>query len=103
MFMKDKKIVSLLVIMAITFLAPSLGVRAETADPVPPDQAKAEAMAIVDRMAEFLSQAKGFSVTAYMGFDAVQESGQKIEFGETRKIVLDRPDRLRVDAVKRSG
>jgi hypothetical protein len=36
-----------------------------------------------------------------IGFDAVQDSGQKIEFGETRKVVLRRPDRLRIDATKR--
>jgi hypothetical protein len=54
-------------------------------------------------MAVFLSQAQRFSVTADMGFDAVQDNGQKIEFGETRKILLSRPDRLRVDDTKRDG
>jgi len=62
-----------------------------------------KAMAVMKRMADYLSQAKRFSVTADTGFDAVQESGQKIEFGETRKIVLSRPDRLRIDAMKRDG
>lgn len=62
-----------------------------------------EALAVVKRMAVFLSQAQRFSVTADMGFDAVQDNGQKIEFGETRKILLSRPDRLRVDDTKRDG
>lgn len=62
-----------------------------------------EAMAIAIRMADFLAQAQSFSVTADIRFDAVQESGQKIEFGETRKIVLARPERLRIDSTKRSG
>ena len=33
----------------------------------------------------------------------MQESGQKIEFGETRKVVLRRPDRLHIDVTKRDG
>ena len=62
-----------------------------------------QAVAVLKRAAAFLGQAKSFSVTIDSGFDAVQDSGQKIEFGETRKIVLRRPDRLRVDATKRDG
>jgi hypothetical protein len=61
------------------------------------------AMAMLQRMAEFLSQAQRFSVTVDIGFDAVQDSGQKIEFGETRQVVLRRPDHLRIDATKRDG
>jgi hypothetical protein len=33
----------------------------------------------------------------------VQESGQKIEFGETRKVTLARPDRFRVDVERSDG
>ncbi len=62
-----------------------------------------QAMAVMKHMADYLSQAKRFSVTIDTGFDAVQEFGQKIEFGEIRKVVLSRPDRLRVDATKRDG
>jgi hypothetical protein len=71
----------------------------------PTDQNKSEqqAMAVLKRMAEFISQAQRFSVTVDVGFDAVQDSGQKIEFGETRKILLSRPDHLRIDAIKRDG
>ena len=71
----------------------------------PAEQKKSEeqAVAVLKRAAAFLGQAKSFSVTIDSGFDAVQASGQKIEFGETRKIVLRRPDRLRVDATKRDG
>jgi hypothetical protein len=62
-----------------------------------------QAMAVLKRMAEFLSQAPRFSVTVDTGFDVVQGSGQKIEFGEMRQIVLRRPDRVRIDATKRNG
>jgi hypothetical protein len=50
-----------------------------------------QAMAVLKRMAEFLSQAPRFSVTVDTGFDVVQGSGQKIEFGEMRQIMLRRP------------
>ena len=63
----------------------------------------ARAMAILKRMADFLSQTQRFSVTVDTGFDVVQDSGQKIEFGETRKIVVRRPDRVRIDITKGDG
>lgn len=52
-------------------------------------------------MANKLAKAKKFSVTMRMGYDVVQKSGEKIEFGEIRKVIIDRPHYLRVD-VKRS-
>ena len=63
----------------------------------------ARAMAILKRMADFLSQTQRFSVTVDTGFDVVQDSGQKIEFGETRKIVVRRPDHARIDITKGDG
>jgi hypothetical protein len=83
-------------------LAGAPGSAQQTGPPAAPDSA-AQAMAVLRRMAELLSQAPRFSVTLDIGFDAVQDSGQKIEFGETRKVVLRRPDRLRIDATKRDG
>jgi hypothetical protein len=63
----------------------------------------AQAMAILTRMTSFLAQAQRLSVTADIGFDVVQDSGQRIEFGETRQIVIRRPDRARIDITKRDG
>jgi hypothetical protein len=60
-------------------------------------------MAILKRMADFLSQAQHFSVTAEIGFDVVQASGEKLEFGETRQFLIKRPDRARIDITKRDG
>jgi hypothetical protein len=37
------------------------------------------------------------------GYDAVQKSGQKIEFGDKRKVILSRPDRLRVEGERSDG
>jgi hypothetical protein len=63
----------------------------------------AQAMATLQRMADFLSQAQRLSVTAEIGFDVVQASGEKLEFGETRQFLIRRPDRVRVDITKRDG
>ncbi|MHC1741595.1 MAG: DUF2092 domain-containing protein [Syntrophobacteraceae bacterium] len=61
------------------------------------------AMEQVMRMANFLAQAKELSVTLQTGYDVVQESGQKIEFGETRKLTIVRPDKFRVDVERSDG
>jgi hypothetical protein len=61
------------------------------------------AMEQLMRMAGFLSQLEQFSVTLRSGYDVVQESGQKIEFGERRELVLVRPNRLRVDIERSDG
>jgi hypothetical protein len=63
----------------------------------------AEAMKSIERMSDFLTRAKQFKVTIDVGYDIVQEWGQKIEFGETRELTVRRPDRLRVDTTNRDG
>jgi hypothetical protein len=66
-------------------------------------ESQARASAILMRMAEFLGGAQRFSVSMRGGYDAVQKSGQKIEFGESRKITLSRPDRLRIEGERGDG
>jgi hypothetical protein len=63
----------------------------------------AEAQDILMRMAEFLAKTPRFSVNVQSGYDVVQESGQKIEFGEIRKITVSRPNGLRVEAEHSDG
>lgn len=89
-------------IWVFTLMLVSTPVYAQETEAAAPDTEE-QAMTVLKRMAEFLSQAERFSVTLDMGFDVVQDSGQKIEFGETRKVVLRRPDRLRADEMKRDG
>jgi hypothetical protein len=62
-----------------------------------------QAMAILKRMADVLYQAQRFIMMADIGFDVVQDSGEKIEFGESRKIVVRRPDHARIDITSRDG
>jgi len=63
----------------------------------------AEPRAILSEMADVLSQAPGYSVTVLSSYDAIQEDGQYIEFGERRNILLQRPERLRVDVERSDG
>jgi hypothetical protein len=68
-----------------------------------PQAEPAKAEDILKRMAEFLAKTPQFSVNLSDNFDVVQESGQKIEFGESRKITVSRPNGLRVDLEEGNG
>ena len=54
-------------------------------------------------MADFLAGTQRFSVSLHAGYDAVQKSGQKIEFGDMRKVTVSRPDRLRMEGERSDG
>ena len=56
-----------------------------------------------ERMARFLAGAQNFQTTVRMGYDVLQDSGQKIEFGERHRVTIARPDRLRAEILKSSG
>jgi len=89
-------------ILALIFMIGS--VQAETSEPANrKPEIEENAMAILKKMADFLSKTQRFSVTAEIGYDAVQNSGQKIEFGSMRNITILRPNRARVDVQDRSG
>lgn len=67
------------------------------------DEAQAAARNMVMRMAEFLAKTSQFSVQLASSYDALQQSGQMIEFGESRKITVNRPDGLRVELTQSDG
>lgn len=48
-------------------------------------------------MAKLLAGTEKFSVTLRVGYDVVQDTGQKIEFGEIREVKVERPDHVRID------
>ena len=62
-----------------------------------------EARAILMAMANFLAKTPAYSVTMRSGHDAIQADGQRIEFGEQRRILLQRPDRVRVEVMRSDG
>ena len=73
---------------------PALAQQTPPSAMIQPPAEPVDAKALLLRMADHLAKAQRFSVTMETGYDAVQSSGQKIEFGETRKILLSRPDNL---------
>jgi hypothetical protein len=87
------------IILAVLCVGSVAGTRAQTSAIVSPEEAKA----ILMRMAEFLSKTPTFSVDVRDSFDVYQKSGQKIEFLETRKITVVRPDRVRVEVEESDG
>ena len=61
------------------------------------------AAARIEAMANLLAKAQRLGVAVDCTYDVVQDSGQKIEFGERRELTLRRPDRVRVDVTRRDG
>ena len=77
---------------------------ATAAAPAKPDTGQqAQARAIMMNMAQFLAGAPRFSVSMRAGYDAMQPSGQKIEFLENRTVAVNRPDRLRIEGTRSDG
>jgi hypothetical protein len=62
-----------------------------------------DALAVANRAGDFLRETKRFSFSAESGYEVVQEDGSKIEFGNTRRYVVQRPDRVRVENEPREG
>jgi hypothetical protein len=61
------------------------------------------AAARIEAMANLLAKAQRLGVAVDCTYDVVQDSGQKIEFGERRELTLRRPDRARVAVTRRDG
>ena len=76
---------------------------AETKSPAVAASPSSPAMEQLLRMANFLSKLEQFRVGWQSGYDVVQDSGQKIEFGERRDMTLVRPNRFRINARTSDG
>lgn len=64
---------------------------------------QATAKDTLTRMAEFLAKAQKYSVNIKSSYEVLQESGQKIEFGENRKVIVNRPNGLHIEAEHSDG
>jgi hypothetical protein len=86
---------------------PAASQAAESAPPVAVAAAHGEsaqfARELLDSMARYLAGLPGFEVELVGSYDAVQASGQKIEFSELRALALTRPDRLRLEQLRSDG
>jgi hypothetical protein len=63
----------------------------------------ADARSILARMARFLAASPAYRVTLRDSYDVLQDSGQKIEFGDVRQITLRRPSQLHIDVTESDG
>jgi hypothetical protein len=96
----SRGLVALFVLWGTLVLTPGARAEQPAAEHAQP---AGEATAVLKRMAEFLAAAQRFSVTIRDGYDVVQNSGQKIEFGEVRKLTIRRPDRMRAEVEESDG
>ncbi len=60
-------------------------------------------LSLLKRTLNLLANQKQFSFTAETGYDSVQDDGQKIEFGSRRRLIIQRPDRIRMESHDRNG
>ncbi|MGD8991361.1 MAG: DUF2092 domain-containing protein [Desulfobacterales bacterium] len=88
---------TIMVVLALV-VTPTFAVDSDLAEAQDP-----EAKSILMKMAGHLAKAPAFSVTLSSSYDAIQEDGQRIEFGEKRRILLQRPNRFRVEVVRSDG
>ena len=80
-------------------IAPAQEKPPEAAGEAPDAQARESLL----RMARYLAGTQRFSVTVRSGYDAIQEDGERIEFGERRRILIQRPDRARFEVERSDG
>jgi hypothetical protein len=92
-----KRFMGALLCAASVLAAPGLA-RAQVTAPGPPD-----ARAILLGMAELLAKTPRMSVTVQGAYDAVQASGDKVEWNEIRRLTVSRPDRLRMESERSDG
>lgn len=73
-----------------SWAAQETGIQATTPEPT-------DANGILQRMANYLAKTQAFSVNLSDSYDTVQASGEKIEFSSNRKVLVSRPNGLRVE------
>jgi hypothetical protein len=69
----------------------------------PVAETERDAKKILMNMAESVAKTPRFTVNLTASYEVLQESGQKIEFGESRKIIVSRPNGLRVEVEHSDG
>ena len=80
-----------------------LSAQAQTAEPPESPEIEPEALSVLQAMSDFLAASDEFYYEIDTTYDVVQPSGVKYEFGVARKNLVSRPDRLRTEAIRRSG
>jgi hypothetical protein len=76
---------------------------AETKPAAVPPGVDPDAVEIARRAGDFLREQDRFAFTARTAHEVVQPDGAKLEFGATRRYLVVRPDRVRVEVEPREG
>jgi len=101
--MKKSVFLAILLVTAAILFAPVVAFA--VSEEANPDAATLEMSpeSILSRASEFLGALPGFSVTIRCGYDTIQPDGQRIEFGELRNILIQRPDRMSAEVLRSDG
>ncbi len=67
------------------------------------EAARLEALEVLSVFSDFLSAQARFNYVAELGFDVVQGTGQRLEFGGTRAVTVRRPDHMHIEVHPRDG
>ncbi len=92
------RIVTSLLAAAFAFSA-----HAQTEQSPQPPEIEPEALSVVQAMSDYLAASNDFYYEIDTTYDVVQPSGMKVEMGVARKILVSRPNRMRMEAIRRSG
>ncbi len=88
----------------LSWMVIGLSASAETSDiDDETSQVGVNAMATLQKFAQFLSNTKQFSFIMESGYDVVQDSGFKLEFGARHNITVQRPNHARIEVTRRGG
>ncbi len=90
-------------IVFMLFAGASVAAPANAQAPEVSSSSDVSALSILKRTLNLIANQKQFSFTAELGFDVVQDDGQKIEFGSRRRLIIQRPDRIRLESQERDG
>ena len=66
-------------------------------------ESEVAARALAMEMAALLGDSPAFAVDMNIGYDTMQEDGQKVEFGERRTVSLQRPSQVRNELLSSDG
>lgn len=89
--------------MPVAEAAPSVAPEVAAAREANRESLRKDAVAQLRASADFLARVPSYRFTADFHFDVLQKNGQMLEFGETRIATVRRPDRLRLDIIRRGG
>src|SRR5262245_46552433 len=83
-----------------------MSAKEESAAPAPAEpsaefELDADALEIAKRAFEFLREQQRFSFRADLGYEVVQQDGEKLEFGSVKTYTVKRPESVRVETEER--